>query len=112
MIQHSGQFGFIGFFIVSPETRGRGLGTRLWYARRDTLLERVGDSGTIGLDGVDAMVPFRAKRGFEQATRLRRLGYQGFHIRAMAADHHVAMRDVPENDLARYDSARHLTLSA
>lgn len=103
IIKHSDQFGFMGLFIVSPEMRGRGLGTRLWYARRDALLERLGDSATIGLDGVDAMVPFYAKGGFEQATRHRRFRYQGSDIPSMADHHHVSLQDVPENDLTRYD---------
>ena len=58
---------------------------------------------TIGLDGVDAMVPFYAKGGFEQATRHRRFRYQGSDIPSMADHHHVSLQDVPENDLARYD---------
>jgi GNAT superfamily N-acetyltransferase len=32
---YDGEFGFMGFFIVRPEYRGRGFGNNLWHARRD-----------------------------------------------------------------------------
>ena len=57
-------FGFMGFFILKPEYRGRGLGNKLWYARRDRLLGRLRSGATIGLDGVFAMQDFYAKGGF------------------------------------------------
>jgi len=72
IIRHSESFGFMGLFIVSKSHRGQGLGTRLWFARRDRLLSRLDTGGTIGLDGVDAMVPFYAKGGFQPFTRHRR----------------------------------------
>ncbi len=58
------EFGFMGFFILKPEYRGRGLGNKLWYARRDRLLGRLRSGATIGLDGVFAMQDFYAKGGF------------------------------------------------
>lgn len=58
------EFGFMGFFIMKPEYRGRGLGNKLWYARRDRLLGRLRSGATIGLDGVFAMQDFYAKGGF------------------------------------------------
>ncbi len=72
IICHSESFGFMGLFIISPPHRGKKLGTELWFARRDRLLSRLKEGGTIGLDGVDAMVPFYEKGGFKQFTRHRR----------------------------------------
>ena len=72
IIRHNANFGFMGLFIVDPDYRGQQLGTKLWYARRDALLSRLDENGTIGLDGVDAMVPFYQKGGFKQFTRHRR----------------------------------------
>lgn len=72
IIKHNPMFGFMGLFIVDPEFRGKGLGTNLWFARRDRLLDRLDQNGTIGLDGVDAMVAFYEKGGFKQYTRHRR----------------------------------------
>ncbi len=72
VIRHNQSFGFMGLFIVDPKYRGRQLGTKLWMARRDHLLSRLGSDATIGLDGVDAMVPFYARGGFREFTRHRR----------------------------------------
>lgn len=58
------EFGFMGFFIMRPEYRGRGLGSELWYARRDRLLGRLRPGATIGLDGVFTMQDFYAKGDF------------------------------------------------
>jgi len=61
---YDGEFGFMGFFIVRPEFRGRGLGNALWHVRRERLLARLRPGGSIGMDGVFAMQDYYAKRGF------------------------------------------------
>ena len=61
---YGGEFGFMGFFIVRPEFRGRGLGDILWHARRDRLLARLRPGASIGMDGVFAMQDYYAKGGF------------------------------------------------
>jgi len=61
---YNGEYGFMGFFIVRPEYRGRGLGNALWQARRKRLLARLRPGASIGLDGVFAMQSFYAKGGF------------------------------------------------
>jgi GNAT superfamily N-acetyltransferase len=61
---YGGEFGFMGFFIVRPEYRGRGLGNALWHARRERLLARLRPGATIGLDGVFAMQGYYAHGGF------------------------------------------------
>jgi ribosomal protein S18 acetylase RimI-like enzyme len=61
---YDGEFGFMGFFIVRPEYRGRGFGNRLWHARRDRLLARLQPGASIGMDGVFAMQDYYAKGGF------------------------------------------------
>jgi GNAT superfamily N-acetyltransferase len=77
IIRHSDSFGFMGLFIIDKAHRSRGLGTELWWARRNRLLERLGQNATIGLDGVDAMVPFYERGGFKQFTRHRRFQFDG-----------------------------------
>jgi GNAT superfamily N-acetyltransferase len=57
-------FGFMGFFIVRPEFRGKGYGNALWHARRDRLMARLRPGATIGMDGVYAMQPYYTKGGF------------------------------------------------
>jgi GNAT superfamily N-acetyltransferase len=66
---YNGEFGFMGFFIVRPEFRGRGLGNALWHARRDRLLARLRPDSTIGLDGVFEMQDYYAKGGFVLSHR-------------------------------------------
>jgi GNAT superfamily N-acetyltransferase len=69
IIKHSPNFGFMGLFIIHPDYRSKKLGTKLWYARRDKLLARLESGATIGLDAVDAMVPFYSRGGFTPLTR-------------------------------------------
>ena len=69
IFRHSSSFGFMGLFIMTPEFRGQGLRRQLWVERRDRLRERLGEKGVVGLDGVDAMLPFYARGGFEPAYR-------------------------------------------
>ena len=51
-VSYDGQFGFMGFFIVKPEYRGKGMGGQLWLTMRDTLKERLNPGTAIGIDGV------------------------------------------------------------
>ena len=65
IVSYDKQFGFMGFFIVEPEFRSLGIGRKLWYQRRDTLISRLNKGASIGMDGVIAMQPFYKKGGFE-----------------------------------------------
>jgi len=65
IVRHNDQFGFMGLFLMASEFRGKGIGRKLWYARRDRLLERLGANAGIGMDGVSAMVGFYNEGGFE-----------------------------------------------
>lgn len=77
IISYNGAFGFMGLFIVLPEYRGHGLGKKLWYLRRDLLLDRLKSNATIGMDGVVAMQPFYEKGGFKIAFKDERYGCLG-----------------------------------
>jgi RimJ/RimL family protein N-acetyltransferase len=60
--------GWIGFFIMNKDHRGKGLGRELWSA-----MERVfHDAGTetIGLDGVEEQVATYTRRGFVDCARI------------------------------------------
>ena len=61
---YQGEFGFMGFFIVRPEFRGKGLGNILWHSLRERLLARLRPGASIGLDGAFAMQDYYAKGGF------------------------------------------------
>jgi hypothetical protein len=62
-------FGFIGFYIARPETRGRGHGIAIWRAAMQQLSGRL-----IGLDGVVAQQPNYRKSGFVLAWNNIRFG--------------------------------------
>lgn len=63
-------FGFIGFYIVHPDHRGKGYGWRIWRAGM-----RVLEGRCIGLDGVLAQQESYRKSGF--ALAWRNVRYQG-----------------------------------
>lgn len=73
VVSYAGSFGFMGFFIVRPDLRGRGIGRDFWYWRRDLLLSRLEPGATIGMDGVFAMQPFYRSGGFEFTHRNLRM---------------------------------------
>lgn len=76
LVSYNGEFGFMGFFIVKPEYRGKGIGRKLWYERRNKLLERLKSGATIGMDGVVDMQPFYNKGGFEIVYRDERYEFE------------------------------------
>ena len=94
----------MGLFIVHHAHRGKGLGTTLWFARRDRLLSRLKDGGTIGLDGVDAMVPFYEKGGFKPFTRHRRFQLTEPESNLIRSERIVDVASVSLPMLADYDS--------
>src|SRR6187551_2105909 len=57
-------YGFLGFYIVKPEQRGRGFGMQVWNAG----MKRLG-SRNIGLDGVLEQEANYARSGFKAAYR-------------------------------------------
>ncbi|MGV8135807.1 MAG: GNAT family N-acetyltransferase [Mangrovibacterium sp.] len=69
LVSYNKEFGFMGFFIVKPEFRLKGIGRKLWFLRRDTLRSRLNKGASIGMDGVVPMQPFYRKGGFEIAFR-------------------------------------------
>ncbi|VCU69529.1 Acetyltransferase (GNAT) family protein [Pigmentiphaga humi] len=69
-VRYGAGFGFIGFYIVHPDYRGRGYGLRLWQAALDAL----GGARTLGLDGVVERQHDYRRSGFELAHRNIRFG--------------------------------------
>jgi hypothetical protein len=69
VVRYNGNFGFLGFYIVRPELRGRGYGYQLWQAGIARL-----DQCTIGLDGVIAQQANYRRSGFVLAHRNVRYG--------------------------------------
>ncbi len=63
-VSYGEKYGFIGFYIVKQEFRGRGFGLRLWKRAMEYLEGR-----SIGLDGVIEQQKNYARSGFKLAHR-------------------------------------------
>ncbi len=103
IIRYDSQFGFMGLFLVDPAHRGRKLGTELWYARRDRLLARMEPGATIGLDAVDAMIPFYERGGFRAFYRHRRFEVPDLRETPAGGPEPVDLAQVPAPLLAEFD---------
>jgi GNAT superfamily N-acetyltransferase len=96
-VTYGSSFGFIGFYIVAPEHRGKGYGLQIWNAAMDRLRKR-----TIGLDGVVEQKKNYQKSGFEFCYR--NIRYQGTGGgEAPASDQVTALDSVPFARLESYD---------
>jgi GNAT superfamily N-acetyltransferase len=69
-VKYGESFGFIGFYIVKPEHRGKGYGLEIWNAAMRNL-----DGRLIGLDGVMDQQDNYRKSGF--ALAYNNLRYEG-----------------------------------
>ncbi len=103
---YNGEFGFMGFFIVRPEFRGRGFGNALWHARRERLLARLRPGASIGLDGVFEMQDYYAKGGFVFSHRDMRFRTEiSEHLSTARVDDKniIRLTDVPFDQILDYD---------
>jgi len=87
-VRYGAHFGFIGFYIVRPESRGQGHGIALWRHAMERLAGR-----TIGLDGVVAQQDNYQKSGFRLAYPNVRYG--GRVATGAAPPGIIALADVP-----------------
>ena len=69
IVAYGKKYGFMGFFIMRPEYRRRGLGDHLWHERKRRLLARLDADAAIGLDGVFNMQHYYARGGFRFVGR-------------------------------------------
>jgi GNAT superfamily N-acetyltransferase len=63
-VSYGNNFGFLGFYIVKKEFRGKGYGFKIWNRALEYLANQ-----NIGLDGVIAQQPNYIKSGFKLAYR-------------------------------------------
>lgn len=98
-IRYGEDFGFIGFYIVKPEFRGKGFGLRLWQAAMTHLAGR-----NIGLDGVVAQQDNYQKSGFNLAYHNIRYQTQLADLPVEKKPNIVALATVPFDTLTTYDS--------
>eukprot|EP00756_Hemistasia_phaeocysticola_P025143 Hpha_TRINITY_DN1598_c0_g1::TRINITY_DN1598_c0_g1_i1::g.57135::m.57135 len=98
-VDGSPPFGFIGFFIVKPEHRRKGLGKEIMAAG----LERLSGCGVIGLDGVLQQVRRYEGLGFVCAHRHVRFSFPG----APCSEDPQVVEDVEAERLLAYDAPHH-----
>jgi GNAT superfamily N-acetyltransferase len=96
-VKYDDSFGFIGFYIVKPEHRGKGYGFQIWNAAMASLTGR-----TIGLDGVVAQQDNYRKSGFALAYRNVRYEGHGGGTAATSANI-VELSTLPFEDIHFYD---------
>ena len=102
IVSYDGKMGFMGLFIVVPKYRGKGIGEKLWYERRDLLISRLDSDAPIGMDGVIAMQPFYQKGGFEIAFRDERYERIGSEYKVDSNVSNVSKDDY--DPILKYDS--------
>jgi len=103
IVSYGGLYGFMGFFIVHPDHRGKGYGATLWHERLRRLQGRLQDSAAIGMDGVFDMQHWYAKGGFKFAHR--DLRFEGLARSAGDAAGLRPLTEVPFGLLEAYDQA-------
>jgi GNAT superfamily N-acetyltransferase len=103
IVSYQDEFGFMGFFIVKPEFRGHGLGTKLWFARREKLQSRLNPSSSIGMDGVFEMQPFYTRGGFKFAHR--EIRFEGVGCACPLPGSVTELSNVPFESILDYDTA-------
>ena len=100
VVNYDAAFAFLGFYIVRPDLRGRGIGFALWQAG----LAHAG-ARSIGLDGALAQQANYARQGFafsHRNIRYRALG-EGLH-RGPEAGGCVDLQAVPFEQVAADDA--------
>jgi GNAT superfamily N-acetyltransferase len=100
-VRYGAGFGFLGFYIVAPEQRGRGFGWALWQAALAHMRGR-----TIGLDGVLAQQDNYRRSGFALAYHNMRFEGVAEHVQADSAEAPatlVLLHAIPEASLFAYD---------
>lgn len=98
-VAYGDAFGFIGFYIVKPEYRGKGYGLAIWKAAMDYLGTR-----NIGLDGVVAQQENYKKSGFRLAYRNIRYEGRGVHTTEQQPNI-VPLSTIPFENVLHYDTS-------
>jgi len=101
IISYGGTFGFMGFFIMRPDFRGKGYGNLLWNWRRNHLLSRLKEPKIIGMDGVFTMQSYYAKGGF--TFHYRGLRFEGSGYAHSCSADIIDLTDVSFPVVEQYD---------
>lgn len=102
IVSYGGIMGFVGLFIVKPEWRGRGWGTRFWNYFIEKLSERLEPNAPMALDGVLAMQPYYARSGFVFLHRNLRMAGTGEAAGARAGL--LELKEISLDRLVNFDA--------
>jgi hypothetical protein len=111
VVRYTDRLGFLGFYIVRADRRGRGIGLGLWAEGMAYLA-----GGTVALDGVVPQQPNYRRSGFALAHRNVR--HTGSIVAERPADPRIvpagtlALEDVAAFDAVRFGARRDGFLSA
>lgn len=114
LVRHDRGFAFLGFYIVRPDLRGRGIGLALWQH----VIRRLGRHVVIGLDAVVQEEMTYRKAGFFRTHRsfrfggvpdLSAIGAGGVDLVTIDADHIAALNAY---DVEYFPSTRERYLGA
>ncbi len=98
-VSYGGTYGFLGFYIVKQEFRGKGYGIQLWNAA----LERL-PAMNMGLDGVVAQQGNYERSGFRIAHRNIRWEWKKSKVESGKSGHEpVNLTELPFETLSTYD---------
>jgi GNAT superfamily N-acetyltransferase len=96
-IKYGDSFGFLGFYMVKPEYRGRGYGLQIWNAGLEYLEGR-----TVGLDGVVAQQRNYQQSGFTFAYQ--NIRYQGSGGGSLPTDSDIVpLSAIAFDEVSAYD---------
>ncbi len=96
-VKYENHFGFMGFYMVDPEFRGKGYGYEIWKAGHDSLHGRVA-----GMDGVVEQQPNYMKSGYRLAYRNMRM--EGKAVGIFPHDPNLMeASQIPMTEISRYD---------
>jgi GNAT superfamily N-acetyltransferase len=95
-VNYDNSFGFLGFYIVRPEYRGRGYGLAIWNAAMNHHGAR-----NVGLDGVPAQQHNYARSGFVLAHR--NIRYEGTALGGQVTPGVKELKSLPFASLAAFD---------
>ena len=100
-VAYDKRYGFMGFFIMRPDCRGRGLGDRLWNERKRRLLARLDPGASIAMDGVFNMQEYYARGGFRLVCR--DLRFEGRGMKSSQPEGIVETSSFPFERIDLYD---------